>query len=97
MLNRKQQLTNDQFRMIQRRLLLRRLHTAAIVAVSALLGASCASGEDKAPLGQVCQFKTCTCVDANAYFWQRAETAPLRWLDNGDAACPSGFTLVQEE
>lgn len=66
----------------------------AFAAVLATAGCSSPRIGDNAPsLPGACQFMDCVCKADDAAFWQEGETKPIVWLENGQASCPTGFSL----
>ena len=57
-----------------------------------LVGCSSQSGT-RGNLAHACQTRTCTCESLTAELSRNRETTEPKWLLNGDAYCPEGFTL----
>ena len=64
-----------------------------IVTAGLALALTACSVTPPPPLEDVCQFRTCVCADAKAAFWQRGDTKPLLWAENGAPYCPPGYAL----
>lgn len=69
--------------------------TLAGLATLSVAAACSAGSQSTANLAGACQMTKCVCADTSALFWQAAETVPIEWRRNGDAACPPGYALVR--
>lgn len=70
---------------------------SAVLALQILSACAGMGSQAEPPLSHVCQFRECVCADANAMFWQIAETTPIQWRENGDASCSPGYELKRAE
>ena len=77
------------------------LGRAAGVILAAALLASCGSSSDtpKLPpqLHLACQTVKCDCRALSTSLFTQGETTEVIWRQNGDAACPPGFTLERAD
>lgn len=71
---------------------------AWLAGLAAVLLGACA-GDEPMPggtpeLAKACAVRPCRCLSDSVPFFFVRESAPVQWLENGDASCPDGFVLV---
>ena len=60
----------------------------------ALLLAGCSTNlEPAVDLSMGCQLTECICAAEEKPFFEKQETAPVQWEENGTAYCSEGFVL----
>lgn len=60
----------------------------------ALLLAGCSTNPDPAAdLSMGCQLAKCICIAEEKPFFEKQETAPVQWKENGTAYCAEGLIL----
>lgn len=66
----------------------------ALLALAGCAGTAAPHDASQPSLAKACAVRPCRCLSTTVPFFLVRDSAPIRWLENGDASCPEGFKLV---